>query len=301
MLEPTQLTPAQEALASWTIPPWFTGAVMVSGVLYLRGFLRLHRQMPDRFPSWRLGAYLGGLGALLVAISSPLAAFDDLLLQVHMAQHMLLMFVAPPLILLGAPAIPLLRALPPTLAKRVLGPMLKSRTLCRIGGLLGHPMTGWLALVIATWSWHAPGPYQLALRSEGWHQVEHACFVGAAMLFWWPVVQPWPSTMRWPRWTMIPYLLLADGQNTILSALLTFSDRIIYPYYETVPRMAGITPLSDQITAGLIMWVPGSLFFLIPAAMILFNLLSSRSVVDPVRGGGVRMAHRRGRSRVQSL
>ncbi len=280
------MTPAQEAFASWTIPPWFTATVMVGGAVYLRGFLRLHRQMPDRFPAWRLGAFLGGLGALLIAISSPLAAFDDLLLQVHMVQHMLLMFVAPPLILLGAPAIPLLRGLPPRLAKRALGPLLKSRTLGQIADALGNPLVCWLALVVATWTWHAPGPYQLALRSEGWHQVEHACFIGTAMLFWWPVVQPWPSRMRWPRWTMIPYLLFADGQNTVLSALLTFSDRVIYPYYETVPRVAGITPLSDQITAGVIMWVPGSLFFLVPAVMIIFNLLSARGVVAPPRAEG---------------
>ena len=301
MLGLGQLSPAQEALASWTIPPWFTGTVIVSGIVYMRGFARLHRQMPDRFPPWRAGAFLGGLAALLIAISSPLAAFDDLLLQVHMVQHMLLMFVAPPLLLLGAPTIPLLRGLPAPLAKHALGPLLKSRTLGKLADILGHPVTGWLALVIATWAWHAPGPYQLALRSEGWHQVEHACFIGAAMLFWWPVVQPWPSRTRWPRWTMVPYLLLADGQNTILSALLTFSDRVIYPYYETMPRVAGITALSDQVTAGVIMWVPGSMFFLVPAVMIVFNLLSAHGVVDPSRKHGQPTAVRHRTARAPSV
>lgn len=295
------MTATQEALASWTIPPWFTATVVVTGAVYLRGYLRLHRQMPDRFPAWRLGAFLGGLAALLIAISSPLAAFDDLLLQVHMVQHMLLMFVAPPLLLLGAPTIPLLRGLPPSLAKRVLGPLLKSRMLGKLADFLGNPVVCWLALVIATWAWHAPGPYQLALRSEGWHQIEHGCFIGAAMLFWWPVVQPWPSRMRWPRWTMIPYLLFADGQNTVLSALLTFSDRVIYPYYKTVPRVAGITPLSDQITAGVIMWVPGSLFFLVPAVMIMFTLLSARGAVAAPRRSGTAAASRRGTWRVPSV
>jgi putative membrane protein len=295
------VTPAQAAFASWTIAPWFTATVIVSGAVYLRGFLRLHRQMPDRFPAWRLGAFVGGLGVLLVAISSPLAAFDDLLLQVHMVQHMLLMFAAPPLILLGAPAIPLLRGLPPGLAKRGLGPLLKSRTLGKIANWLGNPLVCWLALVVATWTWHVPAPYQLALRSEGWHQIEHLCFIGGAMLFWWPVVQPWPSRMRWPRWTMIPYLLLADGQNTILSALLTFSDRVIYPYYESVPRVGTITPLSDQITAGVIMWVPGSLFFLVPAVVIMFNLLSAPGVVDMPRATGKTPSVHQGRRRVPSV
>jgi putative membrane protein len=272
---------ARDALVSWSIPPYFTGAVILTGLLYARGFRRLHVQMPHRFPSRRLGAFMGGLGALLLAISSPMAAFDDLLLQVHMVQHMLLMFVAPPLLLLGAPQIPLLRGLPVIIARPMLGPLLKSRTVRKLAELLAHPVVCWMALAVATWTWHAPGPYQLALRSEGWHEFEHGCFVAAAILFWWPVVQPWPSRARWPGWAMVPYLLLADVQNTVLSAILTFSDRVIYPYYETVPRLAGITPLNDQIMAGVIMWVPGSLIFLIPAVIIVFNLLSAQGAVDP--------------------
>jgi putative membrane protein len=268
------VTPAQEALASWTIPPYFTATVLIFAAVYVRGFRRLRVQMPRRFPPWRLWAYLGGIGALLIAISSPLAAFDDLLLQVHMVQHMLLMFVAPPLILLGAPAIPLLRGLPRAIAKGAIGPLLKWRPLRALGDFLAHPVVDWLALFIATWVWHIPGPYQLALRSEGWHQVEHACFIAGAMLFWWPVVQPWPSAPRWPRWTMVPYLLLAEVQNSVLSALLIFSGRLVYPYYEHMPRLAGITPMNDQIVAGAIMWVPGSLFFLIPGAVIISNLLA---------------------------
>jgi cytochrome c oxidase assembly factor CtaG len=267
---------AAQALASWTIPPYFTGAVILAAIVYWRGFRRLHVQMPDRFPLSRLGCFMGGLGALLVAIASPMAAFDDLLLQVHMVQHMLLMFAAPPLILLGAPQIPLLRGLPVIVVRGGLGPLLKSRALRKLGDFLAHPVVCWLALALATWTWHAPGPYQLALRSERWHEFEHGCFMTAATMFWWPVVQPWPSRARWPRWAMVPYLLFADVQNTVLSALLTFSERVIYPYYETVPRIAGITPLNDQVMAGVLMWVPGSIFFLIPGAMIIFNLLSSQ-------------------------
>jgi cytochrome c oxidase assembly factor CtaG len=275
------LTLAWQALASWSIPPYFTGSVILTAVVYARGFRPLHIQMPQRFPSWRLTAFMGGLGALLIAIASPMAAFDDLLLQVHMVQHMLLMFVAPPLLLLGAPQIPLLRGLPVAVAKPLLGPMLRSRTVRKTADVLAHPVICWLALAVATWTWHVPGPYQLALRSERWHELEHWCFIAAAMMFWWPVVQPWPSRPRWPGWAMLPYLLLADVQNTVLSAILTFSDRVIYPYYETVPRLAGVTPLNDQIMAGVIMWVPGSLLFLIPAAMIVFNLLSAQNAVDP--------------------
>ncbi len=272
---------ARQALASWSMPPYFTAALIIAALIYLRGFRPMHARMPARFPHWRCAAFLGGLFAMLIAIASPMAAFDDLLLQVHMAQHMLLMFAAPPLLWLGAPQIPMLRGLPRVIVRRILAPLLKSRTVGAIARIMAHPAACWLALAAATWIWHAPGPYQLALRSERWHELEHWCFSAAAALFWWPVVQPWPSRGRWPRWSMVPYLLLADLQNTVLSALLTFSDRVIYPYYESVPRVAGVSALNDQIAAGVIMWVPGSLFFLVPAVMIIFNLLAVRNAVDP--------------------
>jgi putative membrane protein len=276
------VSPAAQALAAWHMPLDVVIASIVTGIIYIRGFIALHAQMPNRFPRWRLAAFSGGLAAILIAVASPLAAFDDLLLQVHMIQHMILMLVAPPLLLLGAPTIPLLRGLPAALAKAV-GQLLGSPALRRLGRFITHPIVAWIVLAATTWGWHVPGPYQLALRSERWHAVEHTCFISASLLFWWPVIQPWPSVAQWPRWTMIPYLLLADVQNTILSAILAFSDRLIYPFYATAPRLGGITPLDDQITAGVIMWVPGSLFFLIPAAAIIFSLLAPENLARPDR------------------
>jgi cytochrome c oxidase assembly factor CtaG len=121
---------------------------------------------------------------------------------------------------------------------------------------------------------HTPALYELALRSHAWHHVEHACFVGAGLLFWWPVIQPWPSHPIWPRWTMIPYLALADLQTTALAAALTFADRVIYPTYNAVPRLWGISALEDQATAGVIMWIPGSIAFLIPLGGLVVRQLA---------------------------
>ena len=112
--------------------------------------------------------------------------------------------------------------------------------------------------VAATWVWHAPPVYDLALRSNGWHYLQHACFLGTALVFWYPVVRPYPSRPRWSLWLLLPYLFLADLSNTALAALLTFSDRLLYPYYAEVPRLAGLSALDDQSAAGVIMWVPGS-------------------------------------------
>jgi cytochrome c oxidase assembly factor CtaG len=256
--------------------------LLLTAAIYARGFARLHRQMPDRFPISRLAMFIGGIAALFIAIASPLEALDDILLQIHMTQHLLLMIVAPPLLLAGAPAIALVRGLPPTIAKAIVGPLLRSNTVRRAFSWLTDPLVCWIAFAVATWGWHLPATFQLALRSDGWHVAEHACFFTTALMFWYPVVQPWPSVARWPQWAMIPYLLLADGQNTILAALFMFSDRLIYPIYATAPRIAGFTPLGDQIVAGAIMWVPGSIFYLVPAVFIMLRVLAPQSLRSPL-------------------
>jgi putative membrane protein len=252
--------------------------LLVTAAIYARGFVRLHRQMPDRFPIWRLTAFMGGIGALFIAIASPLEALDDLLLQIHMTQHLLLMIVAPPLLLEGAPAIALVRGMPARIAKLIVGPILRSSTVRRVFAWLTRPLVCWIAFVAATWGWHVPAAFQLALRSDGWHVVEHACFFTTALMFWYPVIQPWPSAAQWPRWAIVPYLLLADGQNTILAALFMFSNRLLYPLYASAPHVAGFTPLGDQIVAGAIMWVPGSIFYLVPATLIMFQMLAPQNL-----------------------
>ncbi|MDO8432385.1 MAG: cytochrome c oxidase assembly protein [Candidatus Binatus sp.] len=268
----------KSALDSWTIPRGTVATLLIIAVIYARGFGKLHAQMPTRFTLARLAAFLGGIAILLIAIASPMAALDDLLLQVHMIQHLMLMLAAPVLILAGWPAIPMLRGLPPRLGKAVLGPILRSRRVRALFIWLTSPPVAWIAFAAATWIWHAPVFFQLALRSEAWHAVEHGCFFATALMFWWPVVQPWPALRRGPRWTMIPYLLLADAQNSALAALFTFSNHLLYPLYANAPRVGGISPLEDQVVAGAIMWVPGSMFFVIPAALILLQLLQPQGM-----------------------
>ena len=272
----------QTAFDSWTPPVATIATLLVTAAIYARGFHRLHRQMPARFPIWRLAMFMAGIASLFIAIASPLEALDDLLLQIHMTQHLLLMIVAPPLLLAGAPAIAFVRGLPPRIAKAIVGSILRSDVVRRIFAWLTDPLVCWIAFVTATWGWHLPATFQLALRSDGWHVVEHACFFTTALMFWYPVVQPWPSVARWPRWAILPYLVLADGQNTVLAALFRISGRVIYPFYAASPRIAGFTPLGDQVAAGAIMWVPGSIFYLVPATLIMFQMLAPRSLSSPL-------------------
>ncbi len=268
-------------MTSWRLELFPLLGLLLTAWVYQRGWRRLHAQIPARFPAWRLASFLGGLIAVFLAVASPLDAFAGLLLQAHMIQHLLLTMLAPPLLLLGAPYLPLLCGLPRTAVREVLGPFLASPDLRRWGHRMMHPLVGGTAFLLSTLIWHLPGPYELALRSPSWHIVEHVCFLGTALLFWFPVVQPWPSRPHWPRWAMIPYLLVADLQNTLLGAFFSFHDRVLYPTYAEAPRLGGVNSLADQSAAGAIMWVPGSLAFLLPAGLILIEILGGPRGVRP--------------------
>jgi putative membrane protein len=265
------------AYTSWTLPPFAVAGLIASALLYLRGWQKIRRTRPHLFPSWRAGCFLGGLFSLYIAVGSPVDALDDVLLFAHMTQHLIFMSVAPPLLLLGAPAVPLLRALPRWLIRTVLGPLFRAPILHRLFRLLTHPVFAWLAMNITYLGWHLPPAYELALRSEGWHTVEHACFFFTGLLFWFPVIQPWPSVSRGSRWAMMPYLVGADLVNTAFSASLTFAGRVIYPSYAAAPRVFAISPLGDQAAAGALMWVIGSIFYLVPVAVIALHLLSPQA------------------------
>lgn len=261
---------AEAILTSWRFDPRLIGLLALAAFLCIRGWLRLHRQSPERFSAERLVSYLAGLAAPFIALASPLDAFGNLLLMAHMVQHLLLIVVAPPLILMGQPILPLLRGLPPRLFKEGLGPFLSWHWLQRMARRLTHPVVCWLAMAAAIVFWHIPRWYDLGLGSSSWHGVEHACFFYGAMLFWSPVIGLWPNRLQWSRWLMIPYLIAADVVNTALSAWLVFSTHVVYRTYEIAPRIGGMSALDDQSPAGAIMRVPGSIAFLIPAFILTF-------------------------------
>ena len=255
-------------------------------------------------PAWRCISFLLGLLTVWVALASPLDTFSSFIITAHMIQHMLLMMIAPPLILLGAPLIPLVRGLPIFAAREFAGPFLNWRVAQRIGRALTNLWAALVLMGVVMFAWHTPRLYELALASSSWHEVEHACFFFASLIFWWPVVQPWPSRAQSPRWLVVPYLLLADLQNTALSAILVFSDRLLYPSYAAMPRLSGFSATHDQVAAGAIMWVMGSMAYVIPALIIAVQWLSLpssefRSMPAPVRlpaGQGARQAFRFARS-----
>ncbi len=283
MLLPTDLPLEWVGLAPVVI------GLTAGGFIYTAGWRQYRRRLPGRVARSQLAAFLGGLACLCLAIASPLDDAADKLLSAHMVQHSLLFIVAPALLLVSQPLPPLLRGLPDSLRRSLVAPLLRRRSLRAAAHVLVHPVAALFLSSVIFWSWHVPVLYQLALRLPAVHLLEHASFLAGGLLFWYPVVQPWPSRPYWPRAAMIPYLLAADAQNTVLAAMLTFSDRVIYPFYEFHGPATEAAALKDQVLAGVIMWVPMSLAYLVPAVFLTIRLLSpSDRNFRPVSKGAVR-------------
>lgn len=276
-------------LAAWSWPLWPAVGIAIAGTLYVRGWRALQRTRARELPRWRAVCFFSGLLGLWVALASPIDALDDFLLSAHMLQHFILMSVAPPLLVLGAPLVPMLRGLPRWMI-RGLRPLFESRTVHKIAHALAHPVVAWLLMNVAYLGWHVPQAFELTLRSDAWHNTEHMCFLLTSIAFWWVIVEPWPSRTRWSQWMIIPYLLTADVVNTILSAVLTFSGKVLYPSYAAAERISRLTPLQDQVLAGAEMWVLNSLIFLIPVAVIVVRMLSPRGLRD---GSGMKTDYAR--------
>jgi len=201
------MTPdAQAILESWSAPVGVNVSMFLTVLIYTKGWLHLHKTFPNLISAWRFAAFFAGIISLSIAVGSPLDAFDDVSLSVHMVQHLLLMAIAPPLILLGAPALPLLQGIPQAMARGIVGPFLRWSLVKRLARFISNPAICWLAAALALIGWHIPVVFELALRSHSWHELEHATFFGTGLLFWWPVVQPWPSAARWARWSIPLYL-----------------------------------------------------------------------------------------------
>jgi len=196
---------AQSILNEWSPPLYADLGILLTVVVYVCGWARL-RRASTVISAGRLTAFLAGMFFLWVSIGSPLAAFDDASLSVHMVQHILLMLVVPPLILAGAPALPFLHGLPQWFARSIVGSVLRWRPGQSAGKFLTHPVVCWTLAAVALIGWHVPAAFELALRSDAWHDVEHVSFLFTSVLFWWPVVQPFPSEAHWPRWSIPLYL-----------------------------------------------------------------------------------------------
>jgi len=249
-----------------------TAIITLTAFLYLRGWWQL-RSTPLSVSGPRAFSFLVGLSLIWVAIASRVAALDHELLTVHMLKHLLLMTVAPPVIWLGDPVRALAKGLPQRLVQRVFAPPFQLLPVHRTGSAIGQLAFCWLAAAAALVVWHIPAVFTTAMHSSGWHFVEQSSFLATGLLFWWPVVQPWPSVSR-PDLSMILYLFFATLPCDILAGFLVFCDRVVYPVYSSPSPLLGVSVLGDQQCAAALMWTCVTVVYLVAGAVLTMRLLS---------------------------
>ena len=271
-------------LTSWNWRPDVIMVVATLGSVYVAGWWRLWKQGARIARGWRLALYGAGLVTICLALLSPIDTFGSFLFTMHMVQHELLVMVAPLLLLLADPLPVILWGLPRRL-RAVIGRLLiRGAPFRRILQAGTWMPVSWLLHVMTLWVWHYPAMYEASLRNEFVHDAQHLSFFLTGILLWWPIVNPAPRVHGLVAYGFrIAYVLLAALQNTMLAALIALTERVLYPYYTAVPRLWGLTPLQDQITGGLIMWIPGGMMYVITTLVLVARMLDREEQITRQR------------------
>ena len=257
------------ALGAWSPDPPGLLLVLIVGVLYAWAYRRLRRNDPKfRFPRWHAWCFGAGWLLMVVGLVSPVDTYSDDLFWVHMLQHILITMVVSPLLLLGAPATLALRAASPRVRRSYLVPLLDSRLV----RTLTFPPVALLVFVLGIWSWHLPAAYDAAIASEGLHFLEHGVFLLGGTLFWWMVIGVDASRLRPQHVWRAAVLVVAILQNIGLGLILTNVADPLYETYELAATLRDWGPdaLTDQRIGAGIMWVPGSMMFVIAIMLTVY-------------------------------
>jgi putative membrane protein len=245
---------------SWSLHPSVLLGTGLLGALYFYGIgpWRRQRDLPP-VPRWRVASFSGALVVLLGALNGPMHDLSDYyLFSVHMAQHLLLTLVFPPLLLLGIPG-------------WLLEPVLRRPAVRRVARVLTHPVVAAVLYSVTIAFWHLAPYYDLMMRNHDVHILTHLMFMATATLLWWPVMSPVPEALpRLPYGLGMLYLFLVGIPMQLVAALITLSDDVLYPWYATAPRTWGLSPLDDQQLGGLLMWVPGNLYMFLAIGVLFF-------------------------------
>jgi putative membrane protein len=227
------------------------------------GYVRAAQRHRARLCSARSATFGLGLAAFVVAFTGPVHDLaETALFTAHMLQHLLLTLVVPPCLLAGTPPAVLDGVLAPLLDGRATGWMLRRLT---------RPVPALSLYAAALFTWHLPVPFEMALEGRAWHVVEHATLVLTSFLAWWPVVSPASRLPALPYAGRILYLFVYGFPMTIVAAMVTVADHVLYPFYAGAPRPWPITPLDDQRLGGVLMWVPAGLVPLLAFTVVFFR------------------------------
>jgi cytochrome c oxidase assembly factor CtaG len=276
---------AQAILAEWSLPIGITFVVILISAIYIRGWNDLRKIRPEYFTGGRLTSFLTAMALLWLVVGSPLRGFAEMLISVHMTLNFVLMSVVAPLALLAAPVVPLSRGLPQWASKHLVDPLAAQRRVRSFARFMTAPVCAWITFNLIFVFWHIPQVYDFAMRHEHLHDLQQFSFLAGALLFWYPVLSPWPARARLNGWLAVPYLIASDVVMTVMSALLAFCNRPVYTAHGMAMAMFNVSPMTDQIAAGVIMWVLNSTVLLTASMLIAMQMAGAGFGGRPSRRG----------------
>ncbi len=245
-------------------------AVFFLEVVYLLsvGPLRTHYPGSSDVPTRRIVLFTVGLWSIFFALYSPLDPLSDYyLFSAHMIQHLFLVLVGPPLMLLGTPG-------------WMLRPILKLPGVYPVTKVLTFPVLAALLFNIVFAIWHVPAVYEAGLNNITVHIIQHLTFIATGVIMWWPVLSPLKELPRLPYAGQVLYMFILSIPPAIVGALITFADGILYETYANAPEIWGISTAADQQIGGVIMKLPGFLIFVTAAGIIFFNWAAKEEEKD---------------------
>lgn len=261
---------------TWTLEPMVVLGLLVVALWYACGVQRLWRSggRGRGVRAWQPWAFGAGVLTIVAALMSPLDALADALFSAHMAQHLLLVLVAAPLLVLGNSLLPILWALPRRVRVGVGRWWMRAPVAQSVARTVTRPAVAWVLHLGALFFWHIPAPYGWALDHEAVHALEHACFLGTGVLFWWAAIEP-AGRRRLGYGPAVLYVSSAGALMGGLGAILTLAPT---PWYlGHIGRTAAwhLSPLADQQLAGAIMWVPSGFVYLAAAGVLFVKWLGA--------------------------
>ncbi|MGE3075805.1 MAG: cytochrome c oxidase assembly protein [Dehalococcoidia bacterium] len=252
-------------LTRWEFDPLFILASGFASWWYIATLRAVNRKHPTApWPRKRTTYFFLGVGTMAFAVMSPPASYDGVLFSVHMWQHIIIMMISAPLILLGTPITLLLRSVSSKTRREVLIPILHSGPV----RVITFPVLSWLIFTVTLWGSHYSPLFNAALEHEWLHWLEHFMYLTAALMFWWQAIGVDPTPWRMPHPVRILYLFLQMPQNTFLALSIYDANHVLYRHYETTLRTWGPSPLGDQQLAGITMWVLGDILFLTATGIV---------------------------------
>ena len=272
-------TPAQAiSWGTWTVSwPVIITLILIS-LYYLTGWKRVLRLNPNNtFKEWQLLFFILGILTLVFSLLSPIDVLSDYLASVHMIQHTLLLMVAAPFFALASPGFYSFRQLP-RYFKRGVQPFQKFWFRLTRPIPIKRMFVAWVFYAFILWIWHVPVMYEAALQNSLIHDLQHLAFFISAYFFWRVIIDPFRQPKK-NEGIAILYTFVASLHAMILGVLMTLAPNNWYPSYEETAPLFGFTALEDQQLAGLIMWMPAGVSYVLVALLSLYKLINRHNQV----------------------